>query len=330
MQDVVQQTAETFARVLVMPNTLPPIVTAEGLADYRRAITDDLAPGQSLDLLMTFKLLPSISPETIGELRTEGAIGGKLYPVGVTTNAEDGVSDVRALEPQLAAMEEHGLVLEIHGEVPGEYVLDREEAFLPELEWVVNRFPRLRVVLEHVTSAAAVRFLAGMPQTVAATITAHHLMITLDDVIGGDLRPHHFCKPVAKAPADRDALREAAFGGSGRFFFGSDSAPHLVTDKESACGCAGVYSAPVAIPALAELFSSHGIPLCDADRASEDRTSLEQFVSFDGAAFYHLSRNPDTITLAEDEWIVPDRYGAVVPFLAGERLRYQVRKDGTR
>lgn len=311
-----------------MPNTDPPIVSAELLENYRAEIDAALASGQRLSTLMTFKLLSSLDPETLPALKEAGAVGGKLYPAGVTTNSEDGVRDVRSISPQLEMMQELGLVLEVHGESPNGFVLDREAEFLPDLEWIVTTFPSLRVVLEHVTSAAAVHALERMPERVGATITVHHLLITLDDVIGGKIRPHLFCKPVAKREADREELLAAVFGGSGRFFFGSDSAPHPVSEKEASCGCAGVYTAPVAMSVLAELFEDHGVPLSEDDRKETDATSLERFTSRDGAAFYGLERNTGILDLAEEEWVVPASYGTVVPFRAGKILRYKAKKEG--
>jgi dihydroorotase len=325
LEPVVRATAGQFGRVLVMPNVVPPVTDVQRLESYRREIRAALPPGEELELLMTFKLLPSVSPATVEALAAAGAVGGKLYPAGVTTNSADGVTNLRDMRPQLEAMEACGLVLEIHGELPGAFVLDREEAFLPELEWVVSEFPGLRVVLEHVTSRAAVRAVSEMPERVGATITAHHLLVTLDDLLGDCLRPHLFCKPVAKREEDRQALLEAVFSGSRKFFFGSDSAPHHVDDKESDCGCAGVYTAPVALAALARLFSDHGVPLADS---GGDGASLERFACQNGAMFYDLPTPAGSVTLTEEPWTVPDRYGDLVPFLAGEELPFRVRKTG--
>ncbi|MFW6293111.1 MAG: hypothetical protein ACOC7V_12425, partial [Spirochaetota bacterium] len=213
---------------------------------------------------------------------------------------------------------------------------DRERAFLPRIERIATRFPRLRIVIEHISSAETVAALASLPPTVGATVTVHHLLLTLDDVIGDELRPHHFCKPVAKRPADRDAICAAVLSGNRRVFFGSDSAPHARGDKESDCGCAGVYTAPVAVPLLAEFFDRAGVALTERRTRPEegsspgyvsrlaDEPSLEAFVSQYGAEFYRLPRNERTITLVESETVVPGEYDGVVPFRAGTSLRYDV------
>ncbi|MFP4113097.1 MAG: dihydroorotase [Spirochaetota bacterium] len=323
---VVRETARWFARVLVMPNTIPPITTAEGLDAYRREILASLPPGRQLEPLLTFKLVPDLDPASVSGLAAAGAIGGKLYPQGVTTNSSDGAANAEALYPIIEAMEANDLVLEIHAELPGAFSLDRETAFLPTVERIAARFPKLRVVIEHVSSAETLSALANLPETVAATVTVHHLYLTLDDVVGGDLRPHYFCKPIAKRPADRAAIRDAVFGGNRRVFFGSDSAPHPRGAKESDCGCAGIYTAPVALPLLAELFDREGLPLRETDAGSG--TSLEAFVSRYGAEFYRVPINADRIILEEREWTVPAECAGVVPFRAGERLRYDLRYRG--
>jgi dihydroorotase len=276
---------------------------------------------------MVFKVVPDLAPADVVALCEAGAIGGKLYPQGVTTNSADGASDIDALYPIFDAMEEADLVLEIHAEEPGVFSLDRERAFLPRIERIAARFPRLRIVIEHISSADAVAALDSLPTTVAATVTVHHLLLTLDDVVGDELRPHHFCKPIAKRPTDRDAICAAVLSGNRRVFFGSDSAPHLRGDKESDCGCAGVYTAPVAVPLLAEFFDRAGVALTGRE------PSLEAFMSRYGAEFYRLPRNERTITLVESETVIPGEYDGVVPFRAGTRLRYdavdgQAEEDG--
>ena len=327
---VVEATARSFGRVLVMPNTAPPITSAERMADYRREILRAVPPTLDLEPLLTFKVGAGIPAADVRGLKAAGAIGGKLYPAGVTTNSADGVRDVESVYPLLEAMEEHGMVLEVHAEHPDAFCLDREEAYLPVVRGLVRRFPALRVVIEHVSSAAAVRAIADLPPTVGATVTAHHLLLTLDDVIGDGLSPHNFCKPVAKRPEDRQALEEAVLSGDPRFFFGSDSAPHLRGDKESATGCAGVYTAPVAIPLLAEFFSRQGLPLTESaagrPTAVRPTANLESFVSRFGAEFYRLPLATSTIRLTEDPWVVPDEYHGVVPFRAGTRLSYRAER----
>jgi dihydroorotase len=309
--------ARAFARAMVMPNTLPPIASAEAVAEYRKSIIG-ATEGLDFEPLMTFKLLPSIDAAEVARMREAGVIAGKLYPRGATTNAEDGVERLDDLFPLLEAMEEAGVVLSIHGEDPGAFSLDREYAFLPAVERVLKRFERLKVVLEHVSDARTVAFVESGPDRLAATITVHHLYLSLDDVIGGFIQPHHFCKPVAKRPEDRSGLRRAALSGNPRFFLGTDSAPHPMSAKECAEGCAGVYTAPVAMPLLTELFESEG--------GSDWVALLEAFTSRFGAGFYGLSLNAGEVELIKESWEVPDRYGEVVPFRAGQELRWQVRR----
>jgi dihydroorotase len=213
----------------------------------------------------------------------------------------------------LDAMEERGLVLCVHGEDPEAASLDRETAFLPRVEELLRRWPRLRIVLEHLSTAEAVDFVASGPRTIAATLTAHHLLYTIDDLLGGGLNPHLFCKPVLKSAGDREALRKAAFSGSPNFFFGSDSAPHQRAKKESASAPGGVYSAPTAIPALAGLFEKEG-------RLSD----LPDFLSAFGAAFYGLAPVRGYLTLRKQAWIVPGEMDGVVPMCAGERLDWNL------
>ena len=360
LEPVVRETARWFDRVLAMPNTVPPITTPERLVAYGDEIRRALLPGESLTPILVFKVVPDLDPATVDALAAAGAVGGKLYPQGVTTNSADGVADADALFPVYEAMEALDLVLEVHAELPGAFSLDREAAFLPVISRIATRFPRLRIVIEHVSSAAAVRAIHELPPTVAATVTVHHLMLTLDDVVGGDLRPHHFCKPIAKRPEDRDAILAEVLAGNPRFFFGSDSAPHLRGEKESECGCAGVYTAPVAVPLLVELFAAHAVPLTEAEAGGGTRgvgaggaasargeadgsrgtrasagsepsacASLESFLSRYGAEFYRLPLNGGRLELARREWVVPNEVHGVVPFRAGDRLRYALSHGGT-
>ncbi|TVQ23476.1 MAG: dihydroorotase [Spirochaetaceae bacterium] len=329
---VVRETARSFGRVLVMPNTVPPITTAAQLCDYRRAILAELgAPGRavsatgSFEPLMTFKVVQDIDPRSVPDLAAAGAVGGKLYPHGVTTNSSDGARTIDPLLPVIEAMEAADLVLEIHAESPDAFCLDREASYLPVIESLVFRYPRLRVVIEHVSSAETVAFLSDMPARVGATVTVHHLLLTLDDVIGGELRPHHFCKPIAKRPEDRDALIDRVLAGDPRYFFGSDSAPHLRGDKESDCGCAGIYTAPVAIPLLVDLFERHGVPIRESDAGTGDGPSMERFVSRLGAEFYRLAPSTGSLTVERVAWTVPSVCEGVVPFHAGHDLAWAVR-----
>lgn len=305
-----REAARHFARVLVMPNLVPPVRTSQEVSAYLEAI---LCAAPDLHPLMAFKLSPDLTDSNIHELAKVGAVAGKVYPEGVTTHSENGVQDLRQIGHLLPAMENHALVVCCHGEKPGIFCLDREEAFLEEFSEVAAAHPQTRFVLEHVSTAAAVRRVAELGPNVAATITLHHLEITLDDVIGGNLRPHLFCKPVAKRASDRQALRKAAFSGNPKFFFGSDSAPHRMDRKECASGCAGVYSMPVALEGLAEVFD-----------AANARERLGHFVAGFGADFYGLPRTTQTVTLIRDPWTVPAVVDGVVPYRAGETLAWRI------
>lgn len=305
----------SFGRVLVMPNTRPPVRIPMEVEKYRARILAASRGAVGFEPLMSFYVDSAMGETEVAALAGAGVVAGKLYPQGATTNSQEGVSDIERAFPVFESMEERDIVLCIHGEIPDAFVLDREAAFLPKLEAIVQRFPKLRVVLEHVTSAEAVKLVKSMPANVAATITVHHLMFTLDDVIGGFIRPHHFCKPVAKRYEDRDALREAAFSGDTNFFFGSDSAPHPVSAKECDCGCAGVYSAPTAMPLLIALFEEHS-----------DLQSLVAFTAQNGARFYGLPESPYTSRYVRSDWKVPERSSDVVPLAAGQTLSWQQKR----
>jgi dihydroorotase len=317
LRNVLRHTAMQCERALVMPNTIPPILSAEDVANYRQSIVDALDGESGFTPLMTFKVAPKTAVSEIRALKAIGAIAGKLYPEGVTTNSEGGVTDFSALYPVYAAMQDEGLVLCLHGEMPGVFSLDRESSFLETLKTIARDFPRLKIVLEHATTADAVECVLGLPENVAASLTVHHLYLTLDDVIGDKLNPHVFCKPIAKRPEDRDALVKAAMSGNAKFFLGSDSAPHLVAAKECACGAAGVYTAPVLIPALCELFEKNG----KLDR-------LQAFTSEFAAKFYGLPLNQHSIIVRQETWTVPEQYNDVKPFLAGSQLNWKIVEAG--
>lgn len=314
LRAVVPETARHFARALVMPN-VPAIETAAQAEDYRGEIR--AAAGYGFQPLMTIKLTARTTPEMIGMAWADGIVACKIYPTGATTASHDGIGDVKALAPVLDAMQGAEMVLCVHGEDPAAFVLDRESAYLRHVGWIIRNFPGLKVVLEHVTTEAAVDFVRDASVNVAATITAHHLVTTLDNLIGDGIRPHLYCKPVPKTPADCSALITAAiWQNGGRFFFGSDSAPHRRADKESACGCAGVFSAPVALSVLAEVFLGSGRRYVD---------QLQAFTSERGADFYGLPRNAGTITLVRREWTVPEEVGGIVPLWAGGAAAWQVK-----
>lgn len=302
--------AKQFGRGLVMPNTLPPITTPELLADYRQKI---LEACPDFEPLMTFKLHRDYTRSVLEKMQLEGAVAGKYYPAGVTTNSQDGISDLESVFSVLEIMESLGLVLCVHGEEPGIFCLDREYAFIRSMEKIIHRFPKLKIVFEHLSTQAAVDFVFNAPATVAATLTVHHLMFTLDDVIGECLQPHHFCKPLPKYPKDRDALLKAAFSGNPKFFLGTDSAPHSKEKKECVCGAAGVYSSPVALPLLAEIFEK-----------AKNLARLPDFIGAFGADFYGLERTWKKIVLKRETWKVPDLIHGAVPLAAGKTLHWKI------
>lgn len=306
--------AECYGRALVMPNTLPPLVDGPSVAAYGEAVRAATAsiPG-GFEPLLTFKLLPGMDGATVRGCAAAGAIAGKYYPAGATTNSADGVRSPDDIAEALAAMEELGLVLSIHGEDPSAPVLDREEAFLPVVGQILSRHSRLRVVLEHLSTRAALGFVLAGPGRLAGTLTAHHLLCDLDDLMGESLSPHLFCKPVVKTRADRDALRAAAFRGEARLFFGSDSAPHPRAKKESGQVPAGLYCAPTSLSALVQLFHESGA-----------EAQLRPFLCGRGAAFYGLPPAAGGIVLVEEDWTVPEETDGSVPFLAGKTLHWKV------
>ena len=303
-------TARVFARALIMPNTVPDIATG---ADALRYCAEILGVAPSgFRPLMTIRLLPTTTPEIIREAHAAGVVAAKLY-VGITTGSTEGISNLRTFAPVFAEMEKVGMPASVHAEVPNAFCLDREADFIPELRWLAQTFPKLKIVVEHVTDADMVQAILDLPENVAGTITTHHLWLTLDNVIGGKLHPHDFCMPIAKRPEDRDALRWAAMSGNPKFFFGSDTAPHEKDQKECAEGCAGCFTAPVALEALVELFEREG-----------KLEHLEAFVSEFGARFYGLPLNEGTITLVREEWTVPELIGPIVPWMAGRTMLWKV------
>lgn len=309
LESYAKTVAAEFGRILVMPNTTPPIDSAQKIEAYRAQI-HSAAPG--LEPLMTFKLNPRISASDLQQMKQAGAIAGKYYPAGVTTNSEDGISEFESIFPVISEMEKLNLVLCIHGEEPSAFCLDREPAFIRRVERLAAEFPNLRIVFEHLSTRAAVEAVLKMPQNVAATITAHHLLHTLDDVVGGALKPHHFCKPLPKRPEDREALRGAAFSGNPKFFFGSDSAPHAKSQKECCCGAAGVYTAPVAIPVLIQIFEEAG-----------HMDKLPDFIGGFGADFYRIPRQTQKALYAKEPWTVPETVDGAVPLFAGQELSWK-------
>lgn len=300
--------AATFAGGVIMPNLVPPVDNLQRLAGYETAVHAAVTPHTFAPYMTLF--FRDYSEAELAAAR-ERIIGVKLYPAGITTNSEAGVQSLRDAEPTLSLMQEMDIPLLVHGET-NDFVLDREAAFLGVYDRLARAFPRLKIVMEHITTKAAVDFL-DRRENVFATVTLHHLLITLDDVAGGLLRPHLFCKPIAKRPQDRDALLAAALAAHPKLSFGSDSAPHPVHHKEAAGCAAGVFTAPVALAALAELFARHGaLP------------QLQAFVSDNARRIYGVTPPPKQVVLEKGEFIVPASYGDVIPFRAGETLTWRV------
>ena len=324
LRAVTPATAQVFGRAIVMPNLRPPVTTTEAAREYREQIRRALPAGSTFEPLMTLYLTDDTSAGEIALARSSGIVHAmKYYPAGATTNSQSGVTSLVRAYPALAAMEREGVVLSIHGEVtdPGVDVFDRERLFVDrDLAAIVRDFPALRIVLEHVTTQEAVDFVTSASANVAATITPQHLLYSRNALFAGGLRPHLYCLPVLKRETHRQALLAAATSGSAQFFLGTDSAPHAKGAKEHACGCAGCYSAPVALPLYAEAFE---------DAGALDR--LEGFASLHGAAFYGLPRNADSIVLVREMWRVPEAlpFGdeTIVPLRAGENLRWRVADD---
>jgi len=304
---VLPHTAARFARALVMPNLKPPMTTTAALADYRARILRALPAGMAFEPMMTLYLTDRTPPEEIRAAKASGfVVGAKLYPAGATTHSDAGVTSIEKLWGTLEAMGEAGMVLQVHGEVTSADVdvFDREREFIDRvLARVVARVPALKVVFEHVTTAAAVEFVRGARPGVAATMTPQHLLMNRNAMFEGGMRPHHYCLPVLKRERDREVLVAAATSDDPRFFLGTDSAPHARHTKEAACGCAGIFSAHAGIELYAEVFDAAG----RLDR-------LEAFASERGADFYGVPRNHGFITLEREEWSVPASY----PFGADE------------
>ena len=298
LRAVLPDTAQRFARAIVMPNLKPPVTTVALALAYRQRILDALPAGARFEPLMTLYLTDNTRPEEIIKLKQLVSIKAvKYYPAGATTNSDAGVSDLARCAAVLEAMQETGVPLLVHGEVtdPAVDIFDRERVFLErELAPLIARYPRLKIVLEHITTREAARFVMDAPANIAATITAHHLLLNRNALFAGGMRPHNYCLPVLKREMHREALAAAAISGNPKFFLGTDSAPHARHTKEADCGCAGCYTAHAGIELYAEAFEAVGA-----------LDKLEGFASHFGADFYGLPRNRDTITLVREAWRVP-------------------------
>ena len=313
-------TAARFARAIVMPNLKPPITTTAAALAYRERILAALPAAARFEPLMTLYLTDNTDPAEIDVAAKSGRVMGcKLYPAGATTNSAAGVTDIRRIDAVLARMSELGMVLQVHGEATGDIdIFEREARFIEAvLDPTIRRFPDLRVVFEHITTAAAADYVTAARDGIAATITPQHLLYNRNAIFHGGIRPHYYCLPILKTEADRTALVAAATSGNPRFFLGTDSAPHARSSKENACGCAGMFSAHAGIELYAEAFERAG-----------QLPRLEGFASDHGADFYRLPRNTDTLTLAKEAWSPPSVYalGAeqIVPMRAGESIGWQI------
>lgn len=312
--------AAQFARAIVMPNLVPPVMNTEQALAYKARIQAARPAGNHFEPLMVLYLTDNTDPAEIAKAKAAGITACKLYPAGATTNSASGVTDLKKIYPVLEAMENAGMHFLLHGEVTDSSIdiFDREKEFLDRtFSPVVKNFPSLKMVLEHITTADAAEFVAAAPANVAATITAHHLLYNRNHMLAGGIRPHYYCLPILKRGTHQQALIKAATSGSPKFFLGTDSAPHAKDKKEAACGCAGSYTAYAAIELYAEAFE-------DANALDK----LEGFASHFGADFYGLPRNTDTITLVKKEWQVPDTLTfneqPLVPLRAGETLHWQL------
>lgn len=313
-------TARQFARAIVMPNLKPAVTTVKQAVAYVDRIVAAIG-NSDFEPLMTLYLTDDTSADEIIAADKSCFIKAiKLYPAGVTTNSAEGVTDIRKCDAALEAMQEAGLPLLVHGEVTDSDidVFDREKAFIDQvLMPLMNRFPKLKVVFEHITTADAVDFVLNARSTIGATITPHHLMLNRNAMFEGGMNPHNYCLPVLKREQHRQALLHAATSGNSRFFLGTDSAPHAKDKKENGCGCAGIFSAHAAIEMYATVFEAQGA-----------LDKLEAFASFHGPDFYRLPRNTGTITLKKEPWVIPESYPladhTLIPMMAGETLNWKL------
>jgi dihydroorotase len=321
MRAVLPDTAKRFGRAIVMPNLRPPVTTTAAALAYRTRILEALPRGMSFEPLMTLYLTDMTAPEEIARAKASGVVHAvKYYPAGATTNSDSGVTDLTRCFEVFEAMSRHGMPLLVHGEVtaPGVDIFDRERVFVETvLAPLAARFPALKIVVEHITTREAAQYVAEAAATIAATITAHHLLLNRNALFAGGVRPHHYCLPIIKRETHREALVAAALSGSSKFFLGTDSAPHARDTKETTCGCAGIYTAHAAIELYAEVFEQAGA-----------LGKLENFASVYGARFYGLPVNAAKITLESADVLVPEElvFGdeRLVPFRAGEAVRWRI------
>jgi len=321
MHAVLGDTAKRFGRAIVMPNLRPPVTTTAAALAYRDRVMAAMPAGVRFEPLMTLYLTDQTSADEIARAKASGAVHAvKYYPAGATTNSDSGVTDLARCDAVFEAMSQHGMPLLVHGEVtdPAVDVFDRERVFLERvLAPLTARFPALKLVVEHITTREAAQFVRDAPPNIAATITAHHLLLNRNALFAGGVRPHLYCLPIIKREVHRAALVAAATSGNPKFFLGTDSAPHARHTKETACGCAGIYTAHAGIELYAEAFDDAGA-----------LARLENFASRYGADFYGLPHNADQITLEKSDQTIPAELSfgpeSLVPFRAGETIRWRV------
>lgn len=322
LKETVPATARCFKRAIVMPNLVPPVTTADMADEYRQRILDARPAGSDFEPLMTLYLTNSTTADDIREAKQRGVIAAKLYPAGATTNSDAAVSALEGLYPIFETMAEEGMLLLVHGEVTDNHIdiFDREKEFIDRhMAPITERFPQLKVVFEHITTKDAAQFVEAASDKVAATITPQHLLLNRNDLLVGGIRPHNFCLPVLKRNIHQEALRAVVAKGSNKFFLGTDSAPHEKHRKESACGCAGCYSAWSALELYAQVFEDLGVI-----------EKLEGFASHYGPDFYGVARNERTVTLVKEEWTIPEEItlpngNPIVPFFAGQIVNWKVK-----
>jgi dihydroorotase len=321
LASVLPHTAREFGRAIVMPNLKPPVTNVTLAGEYRDRIMAALPAGMSFQPLMTLYLTDKTTPEDIVAAKNSGFVHGvKLYPAGATTNSDAGCTNVNNVLPAIEKMAEVGLPFLVHGEVVDAEIdiFDREAVFIDRvMQPLLAKFPNLKVVFEHITTKDAADFVMGSSANVAATVTAHHLLMNRNAMLVGGIRPHLYCLPVLKRELHRKALVEAVTSGSSKFFLGTDSAPHAKGTKENSCGCAGMYTAHAALPLYAEVFDLAG-----------KLDQLEAFASLNGPAFYNLPVSSEKVTLVKESWVVPAEYqfadSVVVPLRAGELIQWKL------
>lgn len=320
--ETVPATARCFKRAIVMPNLVPPVVNAEMASAYKSRIINAIPAGAKFEPLMTIYLTNDTTPQDIVDAIDAGVVAAKLYPAGATTNSDAAVSQLDALYPVFDEMSKQDMPLLIHGEVTDHHIdiFDREKVFIDQkLSVIAQKYPELRIVFEHITTKEAAEFVSESSAKVAATITPQHLLLNRNDLLVGGVRPHNYCLPVLKRNIHQEALRAAVASGSTKFFLGTDSAPHEKHAKESACGCAGCYSAWSAIELYAHVFEELGC-----------LDKFEAFASLNGPDFYKMPRNESRITLVKEDWQIPEQIilpndNPIVPFFAGETVHWKLK-----